>query len=100
TRPLAPNFRCWLSARTIRLAKRLKTIELHIKRTLDSQIESREYEVAVPTCETAQNDIGVSFCNRRSAIVRMRTTFLRPGTSVSDGGAKGRLFIALQRSPK
>ncbi|MGO9368361.1 MAG: hypothetical protein ACLP0H_12085 [Terriglobales bacterium] len=33
------------------LAKRLKTLELHIKPTLDSQIESREYAVAVPTCE-------------------------------------------------
>jgi hypothetical protein len=34
-------------------AKRLKTIELHSKRTLDSQIESREYRGAVPTCEMA-----------------------------------------------
>jgi hypothetical protein len=38
----------------IALAKRLKTIELHIKRTLDSQIESRKYEVAVPSWETSQ----------------------------------------------
>ena len=34
-------------------AKQLKTIGLHIKPTLDSQIESREYEGVVPTCETA-----------------------------------------------
>jgi hypothetical protein len=42
----------------------LKTIELHIKRTLDSQIESREYEGAVPTYERHQSDTGVSFWNR------------------------------------
>jgi hypothetical protein len=36
-----------------RLAKRLKTIELHLKATLDSQIESREYGVAVPSWETS-----------------------------------------------
>jgi hypothetical protein len=38
-----------MSVNTNRSAKRLKTIELLIKSTLDSQIESSEYAVVVPS---------------------------------------------------
>ncbi len=52
-----------MSVVTSRFAKRLKTIELYIKASLNSQIESSEYKVAVPTWETAPKLYsGVSFC--------------------------------------
>jgi hypothetical protein len=51
------------------LAKRLKTIELHSKRTLHSQIESREYEMAVPTCERHKGDTRVSIWNSGSRLI-------------------------------
>ncbi len=82
TRLRAPNFRCELSVGTNRLAKRLKTIELHIKRTLDSQIESREYEGQCRVVKRHQSDISVSFCHERSTTVRMRTISVRQGTPV------------------
>jgi hypothetical protein len=47
----------------IALAKRLKTIELHIKRTLDSQIESRIMRGRYRVVKRHKSDIGVSFCN-------------------------------------
>jgi len=46
--------------RTVRSAKRLKTIELHIKPTLDSQIESSEYEGWCQVVKRHQSDTRVS----------------------------------------
>jgi hypothetical protein len=54
--------------RTNRLAKRLKTLGLHKNGTLDSQIESREYQGRCRDVKRPESDTGVSFCNRKWAI--------------------------------
>jgi len=55
--------------RTNRLAKRLKTLGLHKNGTLDSQIESSEYEGRCRLMKRHQSDTAVSICNRKCAIV-------------------------------
>jgi len=55
--------------RTNRLAKRLKTLGLHKNGTLDSQIESSEYEGRCRIMKRHQSDTAVSICNRKCAIV-------------------------------
>ena len=54
--------------RTNRLAKRLKTLGLHKNGTLDSQIESSEYEGRCRLMKRHQSDTHVSLCNRKWAI--------------------------------
>src|SRR6202521_3606264 len=56
--------------RTNRLAKRLKTLGLHKNGTLDSQIESSEYEGQCRLMKRHQSDTHVSLCNRKWAIAR------------------------------
>lgn len=56
----APNFRCGWPVYTDLEAKRLKTLELQIKRTLDSQIESSEYAARCRLVKRRQNDTCVS----------------------------------------
>ena len=51
--------------RTNRLAKRLKTLGLHKNGTLDSQIESSEYEGQCRLMKRHQSDTRVSLCNRK-----------------------------------
>ena len=55
--------------RTNRLAKRLKTLGLHKNGTLDSQIESSEYEGRCRLMKRHQSDTRVSLCNWKWAIV-------------------------------
>ena len=56
----APGFRCGWPVGTNLEAKRLKTIELQIKRTLDSQIESSEYAGRCRLVKRHQSDTRVS----------------------------------------
>jgi hypothetical protein len=58
--------------RTNRIAKRLKTLGLHKNGTLDSQIESSEYEGQCRLMKRHQSDTSVSICNRKWAIVGIR----------------------------
>ena len=51
--------------RTNRLAKRLKTLGLHKNGTLESQIESSEYEGRCRLMKRHQSDTRVSLCNRK-----------------------------------
>ena len=53
--------------RTNRFAKRLKTLGLHKNGTLDSQIESSEYEGRCRLMKRHQSDTRVSTCNRKMA---------------------------------
>ena len=77
-------------------AKRLKTIELHIKRTLDSQIESRELRWQYRLVKRHKSDIGVSFCNRVMGCHRVKFR----AESLDHPITKDRFFIALRRSRK
>ena len=55
--------------RTNRSAKRLKTLGLHKNGTLDSQIESSEYEGRCRLMKRHQSDTRVSICNRKWPIL-------------------------------
>jgi len=90
--------------RTNRLAKRLKTLGLHKNGTLDSQIESSEYEGQCRLMKRHQSDTRVSICNRKWAIVGIcdASEMCAPGECLACGreGAKDRFFNALQTSLK
>ena len=86
--------------RTNRLAKRLKTLGLHKNGTLDSQIESSEYEGRCRLMKRHQSDTRVSLCNLKWAIVWAcdigrcaRTRGIPVG---GEEGAKDRFFNALR----
>jgi hypothetical protein len=86
--------------RTNRLAKRLKTLGLHKNGTLDSQIESSEYEGRCRLMKRHQSDIRVSLCNRKWGNCRglRYPEVCAPGGIPVGGeeGAKDRFFNALR----